>query len=64
MEWCRGQMPQVNKLKFRENYKKNIDDAYRTRWSGQGCINKQIISNIVVHILKKSRLVGVGIFAI
>ena len=30
----------------------------------QGCINKLIIINIVVYVIKQSRIVGVGIFAI
>ena len=63
MEWCRGQRPQVNKLKFRENYK-NMDHMYRTRWSGQGCINKLIIISTVIYVLKLSRIRGIDIFAI
>ena len=46
-------------MKFRE-YKK-IDNTCRTRWSGQGYINKLIIISVVMYILKQSGIVGVGI---
>ena len=44
-------------LKFREN-NKNMDDAYRTRWSCQGCINKLIVISIVIYVLKQSGIGG------
>ena len=33
---------------------------YRTRWSGQGCMNKLIIISIVMYILKQSEIIGGG----
>ena len=48
-------------MKFRENYT-YIDQAYRTKWSGQGCINKLIIISVVMYILKQSGNMGEGQF--
>ena len=51
------------KIKFIENYK-NMDHAFRARWSGQGCKNKLIIISIVMNVPQQSRIVGEGIFEI
>ena len=37
-----------------------MDHAYRTRWSGQRCLNKLIIIRIVMYVLKQSRIMEVG----
>ena len=39
-----------------------MDLAYRTRWSGQGCINKLITMSIVMYVLKQSGIVEGGHF--
>ena len=31
---------------------------YRTRWSGQGCINRLIIISIIMYVLKERGIVG------
>ena len=45
-----------------EKITKNMDHAFRMRWSGQGCIYKLIIIRIVIYVLKQSRIVGGGHF--
>ena len=58
MEWCRGQWLQINKIEIWRKLQKNIDNVYRTRWSGQRYINKLIINSIVMYVLKQSGIVG------
>ena len=41
-----------------EKITKNIDNVYRTRWSGQRYINKLIINSIVMYVLKQSGIKG------
>ena len=57
MDWCRGWQPQVNKIEIQRKLQKNMDHAYRTRWSGQGCINK-------LSTIKQSGILGNGHFCI
>lgn len=56
MEWFRAGVHRSIKIEFRENYK-NMDHVFRTRWSGQGCMNKLFIISIVMHVPKQSRIV-------
>ena len=58
MEWCRGQWLQINKIEIWRKLQKNIDNVYRTRWSGQRYINKLIINSIVIYVLKQSGIGG------
>ena len=58
VEWCRGQWLQINKIEIWRKLQKNIDNVYRTRWSGQRYINKLIINSIVMYVLKQSGIKG------
>ena len=62
VEWCRGQWLQINKIEIWRKLQKNIDNVYRTRWSGQRYINKLIINSIVMYVLKQSGIKGRGNF--
>ena len=64
IEWCRGQWLQINKIEIWRKLQKNIDNVYRTRWSGQRYINKLIINSIVMHVLNRVESGGGKIFAI
>ena len=46
------------RLRFKENYK-DMDHIFRTRWSGQGCINKSIIISIVMQVPKQLNQEGI-----
>ena len=35
-----------------------MNQAYRTTWSVQGCINKLIVISIVIYVLKQSGIGG------
>ena len=62
IEQCRGRRPQVNKIEVQRKLKKNMKHPYRTRWSGQGCMNKLIIISIVISVLKQRGIRGGGHF--
>ena len=52
-------LPQVNKIEILRNLQK-YNQAYRSKWSGQGCINKLIILSIVIYVIIQKGFVGLG----